>query len=158
MSVKKVIKMKRDALYLHAKIICAASAVGSKEAQGPLGSCFDLCDDDNRFGTKTWESAESEMQRIAFNTLLGKSGYRDTDLDALFAGDLLNQCVGSAYGLLDFTIPYFGLDFINFMKLVNNFSASSARSSATFLHPQSSITFSQNSKRSFVVALLFINL
>jgi len=27
----------------------------------------------------------------------------------MFAGDLLNQCVGSAYGLMDFDVPYFGL-------------------------------------------------
>ena len=40
---------------------------------------------------------------------LKKSGLREKDIGALFAGDLLNQCVGSAYGLLDFDIPYFGL-------------------------------------------------
>jgi stage V sporulation protein AD len=58
---------------------------------------------------KTWESAESEMQRQAFNVALAKVGYKDSDVGALFAGDLLNQCVGSAYGLLGFDIPYFGL-------------------------------------------------
>jgi stage V sporulation protein AD len=30
-------------------------------------------------------------------------------LDAIFAGDLLNQCIGAAYGLKDFSVPYFGL-------------------------------------------------
>ncbi len=96
-------------LELHAAIAAAASAVGKKEREGPLGEQFDFFDPDDRFGSKTWESAESEMQRIALNGALAKARLRDTDLDALFAGDLLNQCVSSAYGLLSFDIPYFGL-------------------------------------------------
>lgn len=94
---------------LNAKIIAAASVVGSKEAAGPLGKCFDLVDDSDRFGSKTWESAEGEMQRMALNTALAKAKCRESDVGALFAGDLLNQCTGSAYGLLSFDIPYFGL-------------------------------------------------
>ena len=94
---------------LDAKMIAAGTAVGKKEAEGPLGELFDLRDPDDKFGMKTWESAESEMRRMAFNVALGKAGLKDADIDALFAGDLLNQCVGSAYGLLSFDIPYFGL-------------------------------------------------
>ncbi len=101
--------MKETLMTLNAVITAAASAVGKKESEGPLGDLFDLRDPDNKFGCKTWEMAESEMQRLAFNTLLAKKGLSDKDLDALFAGDLLNQCVGSAYGLLGFDIPYFGL-------------------------------------------------
>ena len=101
--------MSKGVIELHAAVLAAASAVGKKEGAGPLGKCFDLCDDTDRFGAKSWEGAESEMQRMAFNTALSKARLRDTDLGALFAGDLLNQCVGSAYGLLAFDIPYFGL-------------------------------------------------
>lgn len=102
-------RMDREWIGLNAHLLSTASAVGKKEAEGPLGSLFDLCDETDRFGTKTWEAAESEMQRMAFNTALGKARLHDCDIGALFAGDLLNQCVGSAYGLLDFDIPYFGL-------------------------------------------------
>ena len=101
--------MHRTPISLNASILSAASAVGRKEKEGPLGSLFDLHDPTDRFGASTWEGAESEMQRHALNVALGKSGLSDKDLDALFAGDLLNQCVGSAYGLLSFDIPYFGL-------------------------------------------------
>ena len=94
---------------LNAGILSAASAVGKKESQGPLRGCFDYTDPTDRFGKKTWESSESEMQRFAFNLALGKVSLHDADIGALFAGDLLNQCVGSAYGLLSFNIPYFGL-------------------------------------------------
>ena len=90
-------------------IICAASAVGKKEFEGAIGDCFDIHDSSDKFGQKTWEKAESEMQRIALNVALSKAKLSERDIDALFAGDLLNQCVGSSYGLLDFDIPYFGL-------------------------------------------------
>ena len=83
-----------------AAILAAASAVGKQEHEGPLGSCFDYFDPTDRFGVNTWEKAESEMQRIAFAGAMWKLGVTETDIDALFAGDLLNQCVGSAYGFL----------------------------------------------------------
>ena len=90
-------------------IISAASVVGGKEHGGPLGDCFDLHDESDRFGQKTWEKAEGEMQRLAFNVALSKAKLSEREIDALFAGDLLNQCSASAYGLLDFDIPYYGL-------------------------------------------------
>ena len=90
-------------------ILSAASVVGCLEKNGPLGAFFDLHSADDRFGQKTWEKAEAEMQRLALNTALAKAELREGDLDAIFAGDLLNQCVGAAYGLKDFSVPYFGL-------------------------------------------------
>ena len=94
---------------LEAYVIAAGSAVGRSEHEGPLGEEFDVHDPEDRFGQPTWEKAESEMQRIAFSLALKKSGLGVNDVGALFAGDLLNQCVGAAYGLLSFDIPYFGL-------------------------------------------------
>ena len=87
----------------------SASAVGKCEHEGPIGDCFDIHDNTDRFGKSTWEKAESEMQRLALSTALAKRKFSEENIDALFAGDLLNQCVGSSYGLLDFDIPYFGL-------------------------------------------------
>ncbi len=95
---------------LRAAILAGASVVGHTEAAGPLGECFDHCDrGDDRFGQDTWEKAESEMQRRALSLALDKSGLGTGEVDLLFAGDLLNQCIGSAYGLLEFGIPYIGL-------------------------------------------------
>ncbi len=90
-------------------IAATATVVGNKEFQGPLGADFDLHAADDRFGMDTWEKAESEMQRLAFGLLLKKSGLREEMIDGIFAGDLLNQCTGSSFGLLDYQIPYFGL-------------------------------------------------
>ena len=101
--------MRRDVMKTDAEIFAFASVVGGKESDGPLGDLFDFCDPCDRFGMKTWEKAESEMQRIAFNTALAKGGVCPKEVGALFAGDLLNQCIGSAYGLQGFDIPYIGL-------------------------------------------------
>ena len=101
--------MENRCIITHCGILSAASIVGSLEKSGPLGGFFDLHSADDKFGQKTWEKAEAEMQRLAFNTALAKGELREEDLDAIFAGDLLNQCVGAAYGLKDFSVPYFGL-------------------------------------------------
>ena len=92
-----------------ATIVAGASVVGKNEHDGPLGESFDIYDPTDKFGMNTWEQAESEMQRLAFNTAMSKLSISERSIDAIFAGDLLNQCVGSSYGLLDFDIPYFGL-------------------------------------------------
>lgn len=89
-------------------ILSAGSVTGQKEKQGPLGGRFDLSGDD-RFGKETWEKAESEMQRLAVGMALRKAGLRTDEIDALFAGDLINQCTSSSYGLLSYRIPFLGL-------------------------------------------------
>lgn len=101
--------MQKQWYELNTGIEMTASVVGKQEHEGPLGAFFDMYDETDSFGKKTWEQAESELQRRAFSTLLLKSGYREEDIDALLAGDLLNQCAASAYGLRFFGIPYFGL-------------------------------------------------
>ncbi len=101
--------MKKQIIKLNTSILAASSVAGHTEAEGPLGRQFDLTDPDDRFDCDTWESSESELQRRAFGLALKKSGLTADDIGALLAGDLQNQCVGSAYGLLEFDIPYFGL-------------------------------------------------
>ena len=92
-----------------AVIISGVSAVGGKEYEGPLGALFDFHDPTDTFGQKTFEKSEAEMQRLVLANAINRVGAKASDVDALFAGDLLNQCVSSAYGLLEYDIPYFGL-------------------------------------------------
>ncbi len=94
---------------LNSRLISAGTVAGGAEMAGPLRDKFDLTDESDRFGQDTWEKAESEMQKIALAMAIKKSGHGADQLGALFAGDLLNQCVGSAYGLIDYDVPYFGL-------------------------------------------------
>lgn len=101
--------MKPTHFQLNAAILSAATVVGHKEHEGPLGAHFDFYSQSDRFGQKTWEGAESEMQRMALASAMGKAALDEQGVELLFAGDLLNQCVGSAYGLLSYDIPYLGL-------------------------------------------------
>ncbi len=90
-------------------ILAAASVVGKKEEEGPLGGHFDLSDPSDTFGQDTFEKSESEMQHLALSVALNKMGMGEKEMDLLLAGDLINQCTGSSYGLKGFDIPYLGL-------------------------------------------------
>lgn len=86
-----------------------ASVAGKKEAEGPLKHTFDVTQTDTYFGQKTWEQAERKMQQLALQTLLQKAKLRYADLDLVFSGDLLNQCIGSSFTLKNMQIPHLGL-------------------------------------------------
>ena len=90
-------------------ILDTASIVGPKESEGPLAKFFDKCLDDEFWGEKSWEKAETKIFRETINTLLAKSGLSAKDIDYSFAGDLLNQCISSNFGMRDSNIPFFGL-------------------------------------------------
>ena len=90
--------------------VLSFAAVGGRfEGEGPLREYFDELSEDHFFGEKTWEKGESTMQRHALSRALEKAGLRERDLDLIFAGDLLNQCVGSSFALRESRIPFYGL-------------------------------------------------
>ena len=90
-------------------ILSYGSVVGKKEHEGPLSNEFDSYTIDSFFGEKTFEKAESKLQKTAVQIALDKGGFKDSDIDNIFAGDLLNQCIGSSFGLREFGIPFIGL-------------------------------------------------
>ncbi len=88
----------------------SSSAVGGhEEMSSPYSSHFDFFHDKDTFGEDTFEKAESELSRIAFNFLLNKIKMSQEDIELLISGDLQNQCVASSYGLYTFGIPYLPL-------------------------------------------------
>ncbi len=91
-------------------IILSHAAVGGKqEGEGPLAEYFDHLCEDSFFGEETWEKAESAMQKLALSRALEKGGFSPGQMDYVLAGDLLNQCIGTSFGLRDFNIPFYGL-------------------------------------------------
>ena len=90
-------------------ILECSSIVGPKEAQGPLAKYFDQTLEDEFYGEKTWEKAESKILKENINLLVAKSGIPFDKIDCIFAGDLLNQCISSSFGLRDSNIPFFGI-------------------------------------------------
>lgn len=90
-------------------ILSAASVVGTRESQGPLGAMFDMVTDDDKFGQDNWEEAESSLQKDALTLALGKAGCKPEDVRFLLAGDLLGQDIASSFGLMSFEIGLLGL-------------------------------------------------
>jgi len=90
-------------------IIAHAAVGGRQEGKGPLAEWFDQLSEDSFFGEKTWEKAESAMQKQALKKALEKATLGPGDLDYILAGDLLNQCIGTSFGLREFGIPFYGL-------------------------------------------------
>ena len=89
-------------------VIGYASVVGKKETEGPLGEGFDRVIPDSYNGCDTYEEAEARMQRSALRLAAAKCNLEAKDIDCVFAGDLLNQCIGSSFGLKNLGIPYLG--------------------------------------------------
>ena len=90
-------------------ILNSGSVVGTKEGAGPLGKKFDRVGTDDWFGCKSWEDAESTLQKMAAETALEKSFLEAKDIRYLFTGDLLGQSMASSFGVGSLGIPTFGL-------------------------------------------------
>ena len=108
-SMSKRVGRRTAVLQTPPSVLSFANIGGRMEGQGPLARYFDELCSDSFFGEKTWEKAESAMQRKVLQRALDQAGLKPGDLDCVLAGDLLNQCIGSSFGLRDFGIPFFGL-------------------------------------------------
>jgi len=83
--------------------------VGKKEGEGPLSRHFDHIYSDTSCGQESWEKAESLMQKECAANTLEKAKLNASDVQYIFAGDLLNQSISSTYGLREMDIPFIGL-------------------------------------------------
>ncbi len=86
-----------------------AAVGGKKEGEGPIGNKFDYIDTSDQFGKDKWEQSEAESQALALNFALNKRKMDPKELGVMLAGDLINQCASSGYGLLNFDAPFLGI-------------------------------------------------
>ncbi|MBQ8533877.1 MAG: stage V sporulation protein AD [Clostridia bacterium] len=91
------------------RIIGFASVAGKKEGDGPLSEWFDHTAIDDKMGQDSYEKAESQFIKTAMDTAIKKAGIKAEQLDTVFGGDLLNQCIGTAYAVRDYAVPFVGL-------------------------------------------------
>lgn len=90
-------------------ILSSATIVGQKESKGPLKDDFDIIMPDAEWNEESWEKTESKMQKEALKRAVAKADLKTDDLEYIFAGDLLNQCIGAGFGFRDMSVPYFGI-------------------------------------------------
>lgn len=90
-------------------ILAGSSVVGKKEGEGPLGSFFDVVEEDPMFGGTTWEEAESRLMKQAADLAVSKAGLKNEDIRYLIGGDLLGQLIATSFGIMNLEVPLFGV-------------------------------------------------
>lgn len=90
-------------------IIETASIVGPKEAEGPLSKYFDIKLEDDLFGEKSWEFAESKMVETVVRKAIEKSNKSIDDINYMVGGDLLNQLLSTSFAARSLKIPFLGI-------------------------------------------------
>ena len=91
------------------KVVGSYSVVGPKEGCGNFGKFFDKILEDDLFGEKSYEAAESKMLKLAITEAINNAKINKDEIDALFAGDLMNQIISSSFAARKLDIPYLGL-------------------------------------------------
>lgn len=91
------------------RVISSAGVAGRLEGEGPLGKCFDRVFEDSTMGEGCWEKAESDLLTSAIHTAMKKAELDENRIDAVFAGDLLNQCISSSFSLRSMDVPFCGM-------------------------------------------------
>ncbi|MBR4555312.1 MAG: stage V sporulation protein AD [Ruminococcus sp.] len=90
-------------------VVTSAAVGGKMEGDGPLSRYFDKINEDPFFSCDTFEQGESKLLKEAVIHALGKGELTSEQIDVMFGGDLLNQCVGTTYGIRDLGIPFLGI-------------------------------------------------
>lgn len=86
-----------------------AGVCGKKEGEGPLAKDFDEIFEDTTMGGQSYELAESAMLNKAIVRSLDNAQTATSDVNFILCGDLLNQCMGSAFAVKDLNIATIGL-------------------------------------------------
>lgn len=91
------------------RIVAGGTVVGDVEAQGPLGTYFDIALQEDTWQEDTWEKAERKMFAHAVYSALDKAHLEPSDIDILLGGDLLNQIISANYAARELQMPFLGL-------------------------------------------------
>jgi len=86
-----------------------STIAGPYEKKGPLSKSFDKTFDDLYYGQKSWEQAEAKVLEDSISLLFEKSRKKQTDIDVMISGDLMNQITSSCYSNLKYNIPFVGI-------------------------------------------------
>ncbi|MBM7701661.1 stage V sporulation protein AD [Metabacillus iocasae] len=87
-------------------IASTGTAVGPKEADGPLGHTYDITHKELHCDAENWELAERKLMNESIDTCLKKVNLTYEDIDLFLAGDLLNQNVTANFVARHHQIPF----------------------------------------------------
>ena len=90
-------------------ILSASSVGGPKESSGPLGNYLEVRSKDDTFGEKTFEKAEKKMLYTVINNGIKNANKSVADINAIIAGDLLDQIISATFSARNFDAGYLGV-------------------------------------------------
>ena len=91
------------------RIVATGTIAGPKECAGVVGKYVDKTLTDDTFGESTYEKAECKMLSYAISQTIENAGAKETDVDLLISGDLLNQIISASFAARDFETPFLGV-------------------------------------------------
>ncbi len=91
------------------QIIATGTVAGPKESSGSIGKFYQTKLDDDMFGEKTFEKAETKILFTAIMNAINNSDKKENEIDAIIAGDLLNQIIASTFSARNFKCGYLGV-------------------------------------------------
>ena len=91
------------------RLAASAAVAGPKESQGPLALLMDRLYPAYRWGSRSFEQCEQQMQEQAARLALAKAGLETAQVDLLCGGDLINQITPSGFTARALDIPFWGL-------------------------------------------------
>lgn len=90
-------------------ILSVSSVGGPKEGAGRLGEYIEVKADEDTFGEKTFEKAEKKMLYTAIGNSIKNANKEISDIDAIIAGDLLDQIIAATFSARSFDAGYLGV-------------------------------------------------
>ncbi|MBE7083690.1 MAG: stage V sporulation protein AD [Clostridiales bacterium] len=102
--------MKRTIYFKNKPIIVGAGSIaGPKESEGSIAKFIETKMQDDTFGEDSFEKAESKMLFNAIKTAIQHAKKQENEIDAIIAGDLLNQIISSTFAARNFRTGYLGV-------------------------------------------------
>lgn len=90
-------------------ILAVSSVGGPKESAGSLGEYIEVKATEDTFGEKTFEKAEKKMLYTAIENSIKNSNKAINEIDAIIAGDLLDQIISATFSARSFDTGYLGV-------------------------------------------------
>ena len=90
-------------------VLATSSISGPKEGEGSLKNYIETILEDDMFGEKTFEKAESKFLYHAIKKVIKNSNLTEKNIDCIIAGDLLNQIISSTFASRNFSVGYLGV-------------------------------------------------
>ena len=102
--------MKRSMQFFNKPAIIGTSTIaGPKESNGSINKFIETKLNDDMYGEDTFEKAETKMLYTVIANSIKNANKTEKEIDAIIAGDLLNQIISSTFATRNFSTGYLGI-------------------------------------------------